>query len=396
MNKHSIPACWMRGGTSKGLFFNRNDLPADRNLRDKILLAAIGSPDTCGKQMDGLGGATSSTSKIVIISKSDRPDCDVNYLFGHVSITEPVIDYSGNCGNLSSAVGVYAIEQGLVDHVTSPITSVHVWQENLGQILIVHVPVNTDGKVITSGNTHIAGVSGTGAPVIVDFINPGGGENGRVLPTGKVREVLKVPEYGEFEVSLIYAGNATVFVHAASLGLTGTELPSALDTDQHLSDKVEAIRCYASLQMGLVTSIDTAHGRPGTPKLAFVAKAQTYRNTQGTDVNANDIDLCVRIFSMGKLHHAMTGTGAIATAVAANIPETIVADCLQTKMQPDQTLRIGHSAGTLEISSKVKHDDNQWFAEKASLTRTARTLMQGEVYLPDLHMDYSDLPKVQA
>ena len=382
MNKRAIPACWMRGGTSKGLFFNRKDLPADDALRDKILLSAIGSPDPYGKQMDGLGGATSSTSKIVMISKSDKPDCDVNYLFGHVSITKSVIDFSGNCGNLSSAVGVYAIEQGLVNDLTSPITQVRVWQENLGQLLIVHVPVDGQGHVITSGETRIAGVTGSGAPIIVDFMNPGGGENGCVLPTGQTNEILKVSGHGDFEVSLVYAGNATVFLHASSLGLTGTELPIEIDNKQSLLDKVEAIRCQASVQMGLAESISQAITRPSTPKLAFVSKAQSYLDTQQSEVVANEIDLCARIFSMGKLHHAFTGTGAIATAVAANIPETIVANCLKTQMKKNQTLHIGHSAGTLETSASVKHIRQQWIAEKASLTRTARTLMKGEIFLP--------------
>lgn len=383
MNKHSIPAVWMRGGTSKGLFFNRKDLPEDDALRDKLLLDVIGSPDPYGKQMDGLGGATSSTSKIVIISESERSDCDVNYCFGHVSITSPVIDYTGNCGNLSSAVGVYAIEQGLVKNITSPVTRVHVWQENLGQVLVVHVSVDEQDNIITSGNTHIAGVTGSGAPVIIDFMTPGGGKNGCVLPTGKTGETLEVADYGDFEVSLVYAGNATVFLHAASLGLSGTELPIEIDQDQALLDKVEDIRCQAAVQMGLAESIDEASARPSTPKLAFVSKAQTYLNTQQAEVAESDIDLCARIFSMGKLHHAFTGTGAIATAVAANIPGTIVADCLQTPMKENQVLRIGHSAGTLETSASVSQIDGQWIAEKASLTRTARTLMKGEVFLPE-------------
>jgi 2-methylaconitate cis-trans-isomerase PrpF len=383
MHKHSIPAVWMRGGTSKGLFFNRKDLPEDNALRDKLLLDVIGSPDPYAKQMDGLGGATSSTSKVVIISESERPDCDVNYCFGHVSITSPVIDYSGNCGNLSSAVGVYAIERGFVKNVTSPVTQVRVWQENLGQVLLVHVCVDDRGNVITSGNTQIAGVTGSGAAVIIDFMIPGRGENGCVLATDKTRETLEVADYGDFKVSLVYAGNATVFLNASSLGLTGTELPAEIDQDQPLLDKVEAIRCQAAVQMGLAESIAEASARPSTPKLAFVSKAQTYLDTQQAKVLDNEIDLCARIFSMGKLHHAFTGTGAIATAVAANIPGTIVADCLQNQMKENQVLRIGHSAGTLETSASVSQIDGQWIAEKASLTRTARTLMQGEVFLTE-------------
>ncbi len=322
-------------------------------------------------------------ARSLLFQNPKDPDCDVNYCFGHVSITSPVIDYTGNCGNLSSAVGVYAIEQGLVKNITSPVTRVRVWQENLGQVLVVHVSVDEQGNVITSGNTHIAGVTGSGAPVIIDFMTPGGGKNGCVLPTGKTGETLEVADYGDFEVSLVYAGNATVFLHAASLGLSGTELPIEIDQDQALLDKVEDIRCQAAVQMGLAESIDEASARPSTPKLAFVSKAQTYLNTQQAEVAESDIDLCARIFSMGKLHHAFTGTGAIATAVAANIPGTIVADCLQTPMKENQVLRIGHSAGTLETSATVSQINGQWIAEKASLTRTARTLMKGEVFLPE-------------
>ena len=371
----------MRGGTSKGVFILRSDLPDAPVERENILLQLTGSPDPYEKQINGLGGATSSTSKVVIINKSERPDIDVDYLFGHVAIKEPVIDYSGNCGNLTSAVGVFAIEQGLVDNVASPITQVRVWQENLGQTIIVNVPVNDQGKVVTEGNTKLAGITGEGAPIFIDFIKPGTGEESLVFPTGKTKETIDVDNYASFEVSLIQAGNATVFIHESALGLTGTETYDEINNDEALLKKVEAIRCAASIKMGLTKSIDEASKRPGTPKLAFVNKPRDYINSQGETIKANDMDIYARIFSMGKLHHAFTGTGAIATAVAASIPYTIVADCLLKVPEDNQKLRIGHTAGTLECSAVVSNDNDNWIAEKASLVRTARTLLKGEAYL---------------
>ena len=378
----AIPASWMRGGTSKGVFFLKSDLPGDPVERDQSLLKVIGSPDPYAKQINGLGGATSSTSKVVIINKSDKADYDVDYLFGHVAIKEPFIDYSGNCGNLTSAVGVFAIEHGLVDHVRSPITPVRVWQENLQQRIIVNVSVDEKGNVITEGNIALAGISGTGAPIVIDFIQPGRSD-GTVLPTGQVRESLQVENTGAVEVSLVQAGNATVFVHESTLGLKGNETYEAINSNSVLLDKVEAIRCAASVRMGLASNIEEAKRRPGTPKLACVARARDYVNTQGTLIKQEQMDLRARIFSMGKLHHAYTGTGAIATAVAASIPGNLVSECLQNKLKEKQPLIIGHTAGTLEASAVVKEKEGNWIVEQASLLRTARTLMRGEVLIPE-------------
>jgi 2-methylaconitate cis-trans-isomerase PrpF len=373
----SIPVSLMRGGTSKGVFILRSNLPDDPIERDNILLKLIGSPDPYGKQINGLGGATSSTSKVVIIDKSKRSDIDVDYLFGHVAIKEPVIDYSGNCGNLTSAVGVFAIEQGLVDNVISPITPVRVWQENLRQTIIVNVPVDENGQVITEGDTKLAGITGEGAPIIIDFIKPGIGDESIVLPTGKTKEYIEVDNYGLFEVSLVQAGNATVFMHESALGLTGKETPDEINNNDELLKKVEAIRSAASVKMGLTKTIEEAKQRPGTPKLCFVNKSRDYINSQEEIIKADEMDIYARILSMGKLHHAFTGTGAIAIAVAANISNTIIADCLLKTPEQNQPLRIGHTAGTLECSAVVFNENNCWMVEKASLVRTARALLRG-------------------
>jgi len=378
---NSIPVSLMRGGTSKGVFLLRGDLPNDPDQRDRILLQLTGSPDPYGKQINGLGGATSSTSKVVIINKSDDPNFDVDYLFGHVAIKEPIIDYSGNCGNLTSAVGIFAIEQGLVDNVTSPITQVRVWQDNLGQRIIVHVPVNEQGEVVTEGDTRIAGVSGSGAAIMIDFMQPGAGEESLVLPTGKAQESIEVDDYGRFNVSLVQAGNTTIFLHEDALGLSGVESSDEINNDAALLQKVEAIRCAAAVKMGLAKTVAEAVARPGTPKLAYVNTAREYNNSQGDIVKADEMDIYARIFSMGKLHHAYTGTGAIATAVAANIPGTIVNECLSREPGQNRSLRIGHTAGTLECDAVVSHNNGYWIAEKAGLVRTARTLLRGEAFV---------------
>ncbi len=375
----TIPATWMRGGTSKGLFLNPENLPQDPVARDKILLAAIGSPDPYGKQIDGLGGATSSTSKIVLIKPSEKEGFDVDYTFGHVAIDQPIIDYSGNCGNLSSAVGVFAIEQGMVKVNLSGMTSVRVWQTNLSQKMIIHVPTSAYGQVINDDDYQIAGVPNSGSPIKVEFIKPGG-KDGHVLPTGKTKETLNLGHGEQISVSLINAGNATVFVSAESLGLIGTELPDEINANDDLLKKVEIIRCAAAVAMGLADTIDQARSRPSTPKLSFVSKATAYQTTQGISIEAKEMDLCARIFSMGKLHHAFTGTGAIAVVVAASISGTLVADALD-KDNID-ILHIGHSAGLIESSSSVENSNGHWIAHSASLLRTARTLMRGEIIIP--------------
>ncbi len=383
MGQIAIPAYWMRGGTSKGLFFLDKDLPPPGPDRDKLLLAAIGSPDPYGKQIDGLGGATSSTSKIVVISPSERNDCDVNYLFGHVPINGDVIDYSGNCGNLASAVGLFAIYQGLARASTGECVCVRVWQQNLRQMLNVHVPIDAQGNVEVCGDHLIAGVPNRAPRVTVDFMSPGDPETGVVLPTGNPVDTLKIKSLGEIEASLIYAGNASVFIRAEVLGLHGGELPSMLDSNPALLKEIETIRCEAAVMMGLAESAEQAQReRPSTPKLAFVSCPQDYTSTAGDQLRAEDMDLCARIASMGRMHHAYTGTGAISTAVAAAIPGTIVHECISESCDQSQGIRIGHSAGTMEVTAAVLHRDGQWKAIKASLQRSARLLMKGEVFIP--------------
>ncbi len=383
MTTKILPAVWMRGGTSKGLFIDPQNLPEDPIFRNQLLLAVIGSPDPYGKKIDGLGGATSSTSKIVLIKPSDKEGFDVDYTFGHVAIDQPVIDYSGNCGNLSSAIGVFAIEQGMVKADPTGMTSVRVWQTNLSQKMIIHVPTSADGNVINNGDYQIAGIPNTGSAIKVEFIKPGG-QNGIILPTGNTSEKLTYDQNKQITVSLVIAGNATVFVNTKDLGLKGTELPDQINADQTLLDQVEEIRCAAAVKMGLTKTVEQAHLQPATPKLAFVSKAQDYQSTQGNMIKNDQIDLCARIFSMGKLHHAFTGTGAIAVAVAASIPETLVSDVASQKQLGN--LRIGHSAGVMDASAITENIDTNWLAHSASIMRTARTLMRGEVIIPDHYL----------
>ncbi len=374
-----VPAVWMRGGTSKGLFFAGADLPADPRARDSVILEALGSPDSYGRQLDGVGGATSSTSKAVIITPSSRADCDVDYLFAHVAIERAVIDYSGNCGNLSAAVGVYAIEQGLVEMGAPPVCTVRVWQANLGQRLLVRVPVDHEGRVMSCGDYAIAGVSGSGARIAVDFLSSGDAQTDGVLPTGRPCELLDVEGYGACEVSLITAGNPTVFIRPETLGLTGTELPAAINARSEVLAQAEAIRSHAAWRMGLVASPAEASRRPATPKLAFVCAPRDYVTTDGNTLAAHDMDVCVRIFSMGQLHQAITATGAIAVAVAARIPGSVVATC--SRASDGNGSRIGHSAGTMEVDADVTVDNGRVQIECATIYRTARSLMRGQVFV---------------
>lgn len=385
METKTFPAVWMRGGTSKGLFINPSYLPKNTVERDNLLLAAMGSPDPYGKQIDGLGGATSSTSKIVLIAPSSKYDFDIDYTFGHVAIDQPVIDYSGNCGNLSAAVGVYAVEHGLVKISPRGVTKVRVWQTNLSQKMVIHVITSPGGFVIHSGTYKIAGIPRAGAPVKVEYIQPGG-KDGNVLPTRNTTDVLKLDTGEQVTVSLINAGNATVFITAESLGLQGTELPDEINQNHALLKKAEQIRCAAAVSMGLAKSIEQARVQPATPKLAFVARAQSCRTTGNTSLSMEEMDLCARIFSMGKLHHAYTGTGAIATAVAAAIPGTLVAGVMDKPYECNTDLRIGHSAGLMECNASVENLKGNWFASNAWYLRTARTLMRGEVVVPEYYL----------
>jgi probable AcnD-accessory protein PrpF len=386
MKQLRIPAVYMRGGTSKGVFFLKDDLPSDSAERERLLLRVIGSPDRYGKQTDGMGGATSSTSKIVILSKSDRPDCDVDYLFGQVSIDAPVIDWSGNCGNLSTAVGPFAIDAGLVSAPADGTAVVRIWQANIRKRIIGHVPMK-DGAVQELGDFELDGVTFPAAEVKLEFLDPaadeGDGEDagGAMFPTGNRIDVLEVPGLGTIEATLINAGNPTIFVDAARLGLTGTELQKDINGNARILALAEAVRSHGAVAMGLVKTAEEATAtRQHTPKLAFVAKPAAYTASDGKAVTPNAIDLLARIFSMGVLHHAMTGTGAVAIAAAAAVPGTVV-----SRLAPggaDGRVRFGHPSGVLSVGAEAREEAGQWAVKKVMMSRTARRLMEGWVRAP--------------
>jgi probable AcnD-accessory protein PrpF len=380
MSTRRIPAAYMRGGTSKGVFFQAGDLPSSPRARDALLLRVIGSPDPYGRHTDGLGGATSSTSKVVLVSRSQRPGCDVDFLFGAVSIGEPVIDWSGNCGNLSAAVGPFAISEGMYA-ARDGVNQVRIWQANLGERIDAYVTVR-DGEVVESGDFMEDGVPFPAAEVRLEFLEPAEA----VFPTGDARETLEVPGHGAYEVSLVSAGNPTVFVRAEALALSGREMPDEVNRNRRLLERVEALRAQAAVRMGLASSAEEAtRSRPATPKVAWVAKPASYRSSAGVEVAADAIDLLARIVSMGKLHHAFTGTGSIALAVAAAVPGTVVADVARTL--PGVATRIGHVSGTLAVGAEVSWRDapggrRSWQVDKCVLSRSARRLMTGVVYVP--------------
>jgi 2-methylaconitate isomerase len=396
----AIRATYMRGGTSKGVFFAADDLPGGLlqrpSLRDALLLRLIGSPDPYGRHTDGMGGATSSTSKVVIVSRSLREDCDVDFLFGAVSIAEPVIDWSGNCGNLSAAVGPFAIARGWVvaDDDASRIgtTVVRIWQQNIGKRIVAHVPTR-GGRVVEAGAFQEDGVPFEAAEIRLEFLDPAdAGERG-LLPTGRPCDALHVPALADFlpatgsqpagtiRATMINAGNPTVFVRADALKLTGRELPDAVNRDAKLLARLEAIRAQAAVAMGLARTPDEAtRNRPATPKIAFVAAPTSYRSSAGVDVDAQGIDVLARIVSMGKLHHAFTGTGSIALAVAAALPGTIVSEVARTL--PGVPTRIGHASGVLAVGAVLDQRDGAWHVERAVMSRSARRLMDGTVFAP--------------
>lgn len=384
MKQLRIPAVYMRGGTSKGVFFLAEDLPADKQARDRILMRVIGSPDRYGKHTDGMGGATSSTSKVVILSKSQREGCDVDYLFGQVAIDRPLVAWSGNCGNLSAAVGPFAISMGLVGAPVDGTATVRIWQANIKKRIISHVPMS-GGEVQELGDFQLDGVAFPAAEVQLEFLDPAddGGEGGATFPTGNHIDVLDVPGVGKIEATLINAGNPTVFVDAASLGFKGTELQGDINGDKALLARAEAVRAQGSVSMGVAkTPGDATANRPNTPKLAFVAKPAGYTASDGRTVEAGSIDLLARIFSMGVLHHAMTGTGAVAIAAAAAIPGTIVHRV--APIGADGRVRFGHPSGTLKVGAEVQKDGNHWKVTKVLMSRSARRLMEGWVRVPSV------------
>lgn len=375
-----IPCVIMRGGTSKGVFFRKEDLPEDLELQDQVILAAFGSPDPYGRQINGLGGATSTTSKVAIISPRPGEPNTVDYTFGQVSITAPLVDRKGNCGNISSAVGPYAIDEGMVE-AQEPETTVRIYNTNTRKYILARVPVE-NGKAKVEGDYRIAGIPGTGARISLDFERPGGAVTGRLLPTGRVREMLPT-ENGPFEVSIVDAANPLVFVRAEDLGLKGGELPYQVDSDPELLARIESIRAAAAVRIGLAKdAADATRNSPAVPKIAFVSPPDDYLMTSGVKMPAGDIDLVARIMSMGKLHSAYAITGAICTAGAARLEGTIVHDMIPAERRASSGVRIGHPSGAVEVNVRLDTSGAGPEYLCATVYRTARRLLDGFVYVP--------------
>lgn len=383
-----IPATYMRGGTSKGVFFKVEDLPERAQqpgaARDALLLRVIGSPDPYGKQTDGMGGATSSTSKTVLLAKSTQPEHDVDYLFGQVSIDQPFVDWSGNCGNLTAAVGSFAISNGLVAADKIPhngICTVRIWQVNIQKTIIAHVPI-TNGEVQETGDFELDGVTFPAAEVQIEFLDPaeGDADDAAMFPTGNLVDQLEVPGLGRLSATLINAGIPTIFVNAADIGYHGTELQSAINSDAEALAKFELIRAHGALKMGLIKDLAEAETRQHTPKVAFVAPPAAYTASSGKQIKQQDIDVLVRALSMGQLHHAMMGTAAVAIGTAAAIPGTLVN--LAAGGGERQAVRFGHPSGTLRVGAEAIEEQGQWQVKKAIMSRSARVLMEGWVRVP--------------
>lgn len=383
----TIPATYMRGGTSKGVFFNLADLPkaaqAPGEARDRLLLRVIGSPDPYGKHTDGMGGATSSTSKTVILSKSSQSNHDVDYLFGQVAIDKPFVDWSGNCGNLTAAVGAFAIKSGLVDKSRVPdngVAVVRIWQANIKQTILAHIPM-TDGQVQETGDFELDGVTFPAAEVKVEFVNPVG--DAKLFPTDQLVDTLDVPGVGTFEATFINAGIPTIFLNADAIDYRGTELQDDINGDDKALAMFETIRAHGAVKMGLIQDIAEAADRQHTPKVAFVSPPKAYTSSSGKSIESGDIDLNVRALSMGLLHHAMMGTAAVAIATASAIPGTLVN--LAAGGGDRTEVRFGHPSGTLKVGAEVTEQNGQWQVDKVIMSRSARILMSGQVHVPDVN-----------
>ena len=383
-----IPATYLRGGTSKGVFFSLQDLPERARQpgpgRDALILRVIGSPDPYGKQTDGMGGGTSSTSKAVIVSATTKPEHDVDYLFGQVAIDKAFVDWSGNCGNLSAAVGSFAISSGLVDPARIPhngTATVRIWQANISKTIIAHVPIS-NGEVQETGEFELDGVTFPAAEVQLEFVEPAADDEGggAMFPTGNLIDDLEVPGVGTFKATLINAGIPTIFLNAQDLGYSGTELQDAINADPQALARFETIRAYGALRMGLISNLEQARERQHTPKVAFVAAPAAYAASSGKAVAAADIDLLVRALSMGKLHHAMMGTAAVAIGTAAAIPGTLVN--MAAGGGERTAVCFGHPSGTLRVGAEARQVDGQWTVTKAIMSRSARVLMEGWVRVP--------------
>nr|WP_314435212.1 2-methylaconitate cis-trans isomerase PrpF [uncultured Brevundimonas sp.] len=388
-----VPATYMRGGTSKGVFFRLEDLPVAARVpgpaRDRLFQRVIGSPDPYGKQIDGMGGATSSTSKCVILSPSAQPGHDVDYLYGQVSIDADFVDWSGNCGNLSTAAGAFAIHAGYVDAGPNGVRTVRIWQANIGKTIIAHVPVE-GGAVQEAGDFQLDGVAFPAAEIVLEFIDPADeGEDGAMFPTGNLVDELEVPEDmvagGRLKATLINAGIPTIFVNAADIGYTGAELQEAVNGDAAALKRFEALRAIGAVRMGLIGSVDEASRRQHTPKIAFIASPRDHVVSSGRAVKAQEVDLLVRALSMGKLHHAMMGTASVAIAVAAAVPGTLVN--LAAGGGKRSAVRFGHPSGALQVGAEAVERNGDWTVSKAVMSRSARRLMQGDVLIPSVLLD---------
>ena len=390
-----IPATYLRGGTSKGVFFRLQDLPHAAQqpgpARDALLLRVVGSPDPYGKQTDGMGGATSSTSKVVILAPATQPGHDVDYLFGQVSIDQPFVDWSGNCGNLSAAVGPCAIHMGLIDAARIPhsgVCTVRIWQANIGKTIVAHVPI-AGGQVQETGDFELDGVTFPAAEVALEFLDPaddgeGEGGGGAMFPTGNAVDALEVPGVGQFQATLINAGIPTIFLNARDLGYTGTELQADINEDKAALTRLETIRAWGAVKMGLIRDVAEAATRQHTPKIAWVAPPAAYTASSGKAVQAGDVDLLVRALSMGKLHHAMMGTAAVAIGTAAAVPGTLVHRAASggARNAMPGSVRFGHPSGTLRVGAEAAQVNGQWTVTKALMSRSARILMEGWVRVP--------------
>ena len=398
-----IPATYMRGGTSKGVFFCLDHLPVAARqpgpVRDALLLRVIGSPDPYGKHTDGMGGATSSTSKVVILSASTKPDHDVDYLFGQVSIDAPFIDWSGNCGNLSAAVGSFAISHSLVDVARLPqdgIATIRIWQANIGKTIVAHVPMR-NGEVQETGDFELDGVTFPAAEVQLEFMDPAAAEEdggGALFPTGNVVDELDVPGVGRLRATMINAGIPTIFLEASALGYNGTELQDHINGDIQALARFETIRAHGAVRMGLIRDVAEAAQRQHTPKVAFVAPPADYITSSGKQIAAGEVDLLVRALSMGKLHHAMMGTAAVAIGTAAAIPGTLV-NIAAGGGSPD-TVRFGHPSGSLRVGAEARREADEWVVTKAIMSRSARVLMEGWVRVPGDVLTGSSMPAATA
>ncbi len=382
MAQAKLRAVFMRGGTSRALFFREEDLPPERATRNRIFLAALGSPDPYGRQLDGLGGGSSSTSKIAIVGRSSRSGVDVDYTFAQVSVDRPQVDYRGNCGNISSAVGPYAIDEGLVANVGEPATRVVIFNTNTAKRIIARVPVEA-GQAAVEGDFELAGVPGSGARIALEFEDPGGAVTGKLLPTGAPCDAIEVPGVGRVLASLVDATNPMVFVRAAALGLSGRESPAEVDARPDLTTLLEKIRAEAAVRMGIAPDVASATERsPAVPKIGVVSQPATYLDLSGNEVAADAVDVVALVISMGKAHRAIALTAAMCLAVAASVPGTVVAEVTRS-LGPGQDVRIGHPSGVLPIGATVERGPNGYYAVQTRVYRTARRLMEGWIRVPE-------------